>query len=194
LIDSPIHKEHELQQHPDSSKSGRAPRRRLLMKLTLTGLGLLAGSIARAHGDAAHAGKATPPSAVRKEQKPWGIAGDARRVRRTVQVRMGDDMRFKPALLQVRHGETLRLVLHNDGKLLHEFVLGTPDELQAHAELMKKFPTMEHDEPYMAHVPPGQRGEIVWHFNRAGRFRFACLIAGHFDAGMVGDVVVSAVS
>ena len=49
---------------------------------------------------------------------------------------------------------------------------------------------MEHDEPYMAHVPPGQTGEIVWTFNRAGRFEFACLIAGHYQDGMKGVITV----
>ncbi len=65
---------------------------------------------------------------------------------------------------------------------------GTPEN----AALMVKFPDMQHDEPYMAHVPPGQTGEIVWTFNRAGTFGFACLIAGHYQAGMVGQVVVTA--
>jgi uncharacterized cupredoxin-like copper-binding protein len=55
---------------------------------------------------------------------------------------------------------------------------------------MKKFPKMEHDEPYMAHVQPCKTGEIVWTFNHVGEFDFACLIAGHYDAGMVGKIKV----
>jgi uncharacterized cupredoxin-like copper-binding protein len=62
--------------------------------------------------------------------------------------------------------------------------------LQAHAALMKKFPKMEHDEPYMAHVAPGKTGEVIWTFNRAGEFEFACLISGHYDAGMLGTISV----
>jgi uncharacterized cupredoxin-like copper-binding protein len=100
-------------------------------------------------------------------------------------------MRFTPALMDVRQGETVRFVLHNDGQTLHEFVIGTRQELEQHAALMKKFPGMEHDEPYMAHVAPGKSGQIVWTFNRAGDFDFACLIAGHFDAGMVGRIKVT---
>ena len=110
--------------------------------------------------------------------------------RRTIALSMGDDMRFRPDRIEVHEGETVRLRIRNTGRVMHEFVLGTPEELAAHAELMKKFPDMQHDEPYMAHVPPGGTGEIVWTFNRAGDFRFACLIAGHFDAGMVGSVKV----
>jgi uncharacterized cupredoxin-like copper-binding protein len=129
---------------------------------------------------------------VVKEQKPWGIAGEARDVRRTIRVDMSDDMRFKPDRIQVRAGETVRLVVRNVGGVLHELVIGTPEELKEHAELMRKFPNMEHDEPYMAHVSPGKTGEMVWNFNRPGTFNFACLIPGHFEAGMVGTIQVTA--
>lgn len=147
---------------------------------------------ALAHGPAAHGGQGSHAGPVRKEQKPWGIAGDARNVRRTIEIRMNDQMRFVPDRIEVRRGETVRLVVHNDGRLLHEFVMGNRQELDAHAELMKQHPGMEHDEPYMAHVDPGKRGEIVWHFNREGDFDFGCLIAGHYDAGMVGRIKVAA--
>ena len=145
--------------------------------------------LACAHGDETHA--AGP---VRQEQKPWGIAGDARAVKRTITLTMSDAMRFTPDRIAVKRGETVRIVVRNEGKLLHEFVLGTKQELDEHAALMAKFPGMEHDEPYMAHVPPGKTGEIVWHFNRTGSFDFACLIAGHYQAGMVGTVSVAATS
>lgn len=111
--------------------------------------------------------------------------------RRTVTIRMGDDMRFTAAHLNVREGETVRLRIANRGKMLHELVIGTADELVAHAELMKQHPGMEHDEPYMAHVGAGRRGEITWTFNRPGDFEFACLIPGHFEAGMRGTIRVN---
>jgi uncharacterized cupredoxin-like copper-binding protein len=50
---------------------------------------------------------------------------------------------------------------------------------------------MEHDEAHMAHVPSGRQGDIVWTFNRTGEFAYACLIPGHFEAGMVGKIVVT---
>ena len=156
-------------------------RRKLLALLLAAGTG---GALA--HGDQAH----RPAGPVVKEQKAWGIAGDARGVRRTIEVGMGDDMRFTPGRIAVREGETVRFTIRNRGKVLHEFVLGTRAELEAHAAQMMRFPDMAHDEPYMAHVPAGGTGEIVWTFNRAGEFDFACLIAGHFQAGMVGRIVV----
>jgi uncharacterized cupredoxin-like copper-binding protein len=79
----------------------------------------------------------------------------------------------------------------NSGKLMHEMVIGTMKELREHAELMRKFPGMEHDEPYMAHVAPGQDETIVWQFTKAGEFHYACLIPGHLEAGMIGKVEVT---
>ncbi len=143
---------------------------------------------AQAHVGAEH-GKPAAAMVV-KEQQPWGIAGEAAAVTRTVTVRMTDAMRFIPERIEVKRGETVRFVIHNDGALLHEMVIGTKAELDAHAELMQRFPEMEHDEPWMAHVAPGGQGEIVWHFNRAGDFDFACLLPGHYQAGMKGRLYV----
>lgn len=143
---------------------------------------------AHAHADKPHAKKGPVP----KEQQDWGIAGEARDARRSIAVGMADDMRFTPNRIEVRLAETVRFVVRNGGKLMHEFVIGTKAENAKHAEMMVKFPNMEHDEPYMAHVQPGKTGEIVWTFNRAGEFEFACLIAGHYQAGMVGTIKVAA--
>ncbi|MEW5967449.1 MAG: cupredoxin family protein [Pseudomonadota bacterium] len=143
--------------------------------------------MALAHGGAKHEMSAN--SAV-KEQMLWGIAGDRGKADRTVEIRMTDTMRFSPSEIQVKRGETVRFVLRNDGRMLHEMVVGTQVALAEHAAAMRKFPGMEHDEPYMAHVAPGKTGEIVWQFNRSGDFEFACLIPGHHEAGMVGKIAV----
>ena len=157
----------------------------VLFVAALTG----ASFCAAAHGEAEHSKKEA--EAVRKEQKEWGIAGEAKEARRTIEITMGDNMRFTPDRIQVKQGETVRLVARNAGKVLHELVLGTRKELDEHAAMMAKFPNMEHDEPYMAHVAAGKSQELVWTFNRAGEFDFACLIPGHYQAGMVGKVIVA---
>ena len=59
-----------------------------------------------------------------------------------------------------------------------------------HAEVMKKFPDMEHDDPNAISVDPGKTAEILWRFTKAGTFEFACLIPGHREAGMRGSVIV----
>jgi len=163
--------------------------RRTFLARGLAAAGLLAlNRTAFAHGAAKHAG-GNPPAAA-AEQQAWGIAGDPAAVARTVPIVMTDAMRFSPDHVEVRLGETIRFAHHNAGKMLHEFVIGTQAALDEHAALMKRFPDMEHDAPWMAHVGPGEEGEIVWRFNRAGDFRFGCLIPGHYEAGMVGAIVV----
>jgi len=142
---------------------------------------------AAAHEQDAH----RKPVAIKKEQQPWGIAGEAGQARRTIAIAMGDDMRFTPSSIEVKEGETVRFILSNMGKVMHEMVIGTKGTLEEHAALMLKFPGMEHDEPHMAHVAAGKKGELVWKFNRAGDFDFACLIAGHYQAGMAGRIKVS---
>ncbi len=165
----------------------QSSKRTLLMAASAALLGAATG--ARAHGDEDHPKKSGP---VKKEQKDWGIAGDAKAVKRTIEVRMLDSMRFVPERIDVRQGETIRFTAKNTGKMMHEFVIGTKGENEEHAAQMMKFPNMEHDEPYMAHIPAGKSGEIVWHFNRTGEFEFACLIAGHYQAGMFGRIAVIA--
>ena len=159
--------------------------RRKIVVLTML---LALASPVHAHGDGAvkHAGP------VKKEQKAWGIAGDPAAVKRSIEIKMLDKMRFEPDLIQVKQGETVKFVMTNTGVVLHELVIGTRKELEEHAATMRKFPTMEHDEPYMAHVAAGKTGQIVWNFNRAGDFDFACLIPGHYDLGMVGKIKVTA--
>lgn len=140
-----------------------------------------------AHGADAHGGKPN----LEKVEKPFGRTGDPKRVTRTIQLSGDDTMRYKPAQITVKQGETIRFVMRNNGQAMHEIVIGTLDELKQHAELMQKNPGMEHDEPYMAHVAPGKTGQIVWTFDKAGEFHFGCLVPGHFEAGMRGTITVA---
>ena len=135
---------------------------------------------APASGASADAGNASTP---------FGRPGNPRAVGRTVTIRMSDAMRFTPDSVTVKRGETIRFVVRNEGKVLHEMVLGDDEGLKAHAALMRKFPEMEHDEPYMVHVSPGKTGEMIWTFDKPGQIGFACLIPGHYEAGMTGKVI-----
>ncbi len=130
-------------------------------------------------------------NAATAEQMPFGIAGDPKRATRHIKLTMGDDMRFTPDTLQVKQGETVRLSVTNGGKILHEIVLGNDKGLKQYAELMRKHPDTAHAAPYMLHVAAGEAGELVWRFNKAGQFDFACLLPGHFEAGMRGKIIVT---
>ncbi len=142
-----------------------------------------------AHGDDSHAAQ-RHYDASKIENTAFGREGDPAKATRTIEVDMADTMRFTPAKLTVKQGQTVRFVAHNRGKLLHEMVLGTPQALEEHAAVMRKFPDMEHADANMVHVKPGATGRIVWQFTRAGEFEFACLLPGHFEAGMVGTIKV----
>ena len=122
-----------------------------------------------------------------------GEPGDPARSSRTVKVSMeerGKEMMFEPARIEVHKGEQIRFVLYNDGIENHEFVLATVGENREHAALMKKFPKMEHDDPNEKRVSPFNQDEILWSFTKVGEFEFACLIPGHYEAGMHGKVIV----
>lgn len=142
-----------------------------------------------AHGEDDSLAKAN--AEISTEEYGFGRQGDPKNVTRTIAIDMSDRMRFSPAETTVREGETIRFVVTNKGKMLHEMVIGTMHELKAHADLMEKHPGMEHDEPYMAHVKAGEMQELVWQFTKGGEFYFACLIPGHFEAGMLGKIKVS---
>lgn len=144
-----------------------------------------------AHGPQQHGGKGDKARPANVEEKAFGREGDARKVDRTIAITMSDQMRYEPDVIRVKAGETIRFVVTNRGKVLHEIVLGTEKDLREHAELMRKFPDMEHDEPHMAHVKAGAKGDLVWQFTKPGEFSFACLIPGHFEAGMVGKLIVA---
>jgi uncharacterized cupredoxin-like copper-binding protein len=158
--------------------------------LTFLVAAALASPLAPAH-TGAHEKKKPAYDYSKAEEHPFGKAADPKRATRTIDVDMSDAMRFTPAEITVRRGEIVRFRVKNSGKLLHEMVLGTKKELDAHAELMKKHPGMEHDEPHMVHVDPGKSGEMGWQFTKAGDFLYGCLIPGHFDAGMKGRIIVT---
>jgi uncharacterized cupredoxin-like copper-binding protein len=141
------------------------------------------------HGEGMHQEHASRPDRV--EEKPFGREGDPKKSARTINIYMSDEMRFTPAELTLKQGDTVRFRVRNSGKVMHEMVLGTMNDLKAHAEMMKKHPGMEHDEPYMAHVAPGKTETIVWQFTQAGEFHYGCLVPGHFEAGMLGKVTVT---
>ncbi|WP_152048869.1 cupredoxin domain-containing protein [Aureimonas psammosilenae] len=122
--------------------------------------------------------------------KPGGKGANARIVKITMKETEDGKMLFQPAKLQVRQGETLRLQFTNAGQNAHEFVMDESKTLAEHKEVMQKFPEMEHDDPNAIRLEPGAKGEIVWTFSKAGNFEFACLIPGHYEAGMHGPLVV----
>ena len=162
------------------------------MKVALTIAALAAMPLtAVAHGTEERA--KAPNASLSTDQHAFGVEGNPKVAGRTIALSMDDGMRYSQSEIRIKQGETVTFVISNKGKLLHELVIGTEEELRKHAELMRKHPEMEHGEPYMAHVKPGATERMTWRFNRSGTFRYGCMVTGHFEAGMKGTIVVAAV-
>lgn len=163
-----------------------------LVVATAIVLGLAAFAVLAA-GDGDHPGKPGRAAAFASEKTSSGKAGDPKTVSRTITIEMNDTTHFNPAQLTIRQGDTVRFMVRNSGRLLHQIVIGTRQELAEHEALMASFPGMvEHDESHMAYVAPGETEEIVWQFPKPGQFNYGCLIPGHFETGMVGKIFVVA--
>jgi uncharacterized cupredoxin-like copper-binding protein len=142
---------------------------------------------------ALYASPAFSHDATNPSGRPAGVPGKATEVSKTITIKMVEtpegDMAFDPPVFEVKVGETLRISLMNAGQLEHEFILATPAEIAEHSAMMMEMPDMRHDEPNAVRLQPGASGEIVWKFGQSDDIAFACLIPGHFEAGMRGHVL-----
>ncbi|MEN4921594.1 cupredoxin family protein [Achromobacter spanius] len=156
-----------------------------LLRTTQAAVLALSLSAGAAYAAGSHAGHAMPAASA-----PIGKPGDAARVTRTIDIDMSDAMRFTPASIDVKAGETVRLNVRNSGMIRHELVLGTDADLKSHYDMMMKDPGMRHEEPNAVSLEAGKSGQIVWRFDKAGTVSFGCLEPGHYAAGMKGSVSV----
>lgn len=105
---------------------------------------------------------------------------------RTISVSMRDTMEFvfEPELGELKHGETIRFKIRNDGQIQHEFSIGNAEEQARHASMMENMPNMEHSDPNTVSLLPGESATLSWKFMGKDTVVFACNIPGHFEAGM----------
>ncbi len=129
-----------------------------------------------------------------------GEAGKAANVTRTINITMLEtddgEMLFKPATFKVNANETVRLAFVNKGEADHEFVMDDANGIEEHRKEMlaaAENGTHEHHDHHGSNaisLKPGESGDIIWKFSQTGQFQFACLIPGHFEAGMHGVLTV----
>jgi uncharacterized cupredoxin-like copper-binding protein len=122
-----------------------------------------------------------------------GEPGDPRKAHRVIEITMGEGpgtMAYSPDRIEVRKGEQVRFVLRNAGELAHELVIDSVENNARHKIAMEKAPGMQHEDPNARRIEPKQADEILWRFSKAGNFEIACLIPGHYEAGMKGIVIV----
>lgn len=120
----------------------------------------------------------------------FGAPGQASAATRTIEVVTKDPYRFEPEELEVESGETVTFVVTNEGERTHEFVLGDIEYQDSHGEAMAA--GAMHHEGNAVTVEPGATEQLTWTFPEEGEVFYGCHVAGHYDAGMVGAISVSA--
>jgi uncharacterized cupredoxin-like copper-binding protein len=186
----------------------RAPLRTVLGYGLVTGTVVLAGSLIAwqmligagggGHDHASHSHGAAPAPAAAALPVPSSSdtvssqpAASASAPLRELRIEMDDTMRFSPSVLTVTAGERVRLVVVNRGKLTHELVIGTADELAHHQREMKSGSAAHHHHSDSEiSVEAGQSRDVIRSFDKSGELGIACFEPGHYEAGMKGKLTV----
>lgn len=138
----------------------------------------------------------------------FGQAGDVSHIDQVIEVDMGE-MYFTPDNYSFERGETVKFVLKNTGRAVHEFAIGTEETQKAHEQEMKAMrkagmittSVLRHDrmlEAGMMHVDansrllaPDEASELVWTFSgEQEELIIACNVPGHRAAGMEATVTI----
>ena len=128
---------------------------------------------------------------VGDEEFSFGAPANAGDADRTIEVVAKDDLTFDPSAVEISKGETVSFVVTNEGKIVHEFVLGDEASQQKHEAQMEEMEGEKmHDEANAIALEAGETKELTWSFSAAGELVFACHEEGHFDAGMIGVISV----
>ena len=103
---------------------------------------------------------------------------------------MTDDA-YGPAALMVARGQTVRFVFRNEGRVVHEALIGDASLQAAHDRVMLAG-GHEHVEGLpVVDVAPGSTGELVYTFDRAGQVLIGCHQPGHYALGMRAVITVT---
>jgi uncharacterized cupredoxin-like copper-binding protein len=154
---------------------------RRIMALTATlGLLVLAGC-GSSSSKVSSAGYGTP-----------GVAGNADR---TISVHVLTSLRYDPAAVSVRPGETVLFKVFNDTTQIHEFLLGdtkVQDSYQRMMAGMGSTPMLMGDQPNSIDIQPGQTKQLAWTFptTAGATVIYASHQAGDYAHGLRGLITV----
>ena len=141
-----------------------------------------------------------------------GEKGDPSKVDRTIIIKMYDNY-YEPNIIKVKKGETIKFVVQNLGEMVHEYNIATKEmhikhqpemqKLVDHGILlvdkidMKKMKKMSKKDHSLSHshsnsvmIEPKKTGEIIWKFSKSLTLEMACNIPGHYETGMVGQIII----
>lgn len=101
---------------------------------------------------------------------------------RVITLEANDQLKFVPAAVTVKTGETITFRVVNKGAAEHEFMVGpTQAVFEDGAEGTAEIEGIE----------KGETKELTYAFAQGGEYAFACHEVGHFEAGMVGSIAVT---
>ena len=144
--------------------------------------------------------------------KMIGSKGDPNDVTRVIEVKMYDNY-YEPNSIQVKKGETIKIIVTNLGDLVHEYNIGTKEMHIEHQpemarliehdillgdridhkkmkEMTKKDHSLGHKHANSVMLEPNKTGEIIWKFSNDISLEMACNIPGHYESGMVGPITI----
>ena len=111
----------------------------------------------------------------------------------TIEVTM-TEFEFEPASFEVSAGQTVKFVVKNDGVVEHEFRASNEHRIEEHIAAGHE----DHDDEGGHHeggdiillVQPGETDELIITFpeDMTMYTEIACLIPGHYEAGMKADL------
>ena len=140
-----------------------------------------------------------------------GEKGDPNKIDRVVNIKMYDNY-YEPNVVKIKKGETIKFIIENLGELVHEYNIGTKEmHIKHQPEMqklidheiilgdkidrikMKKMSKMDHS---LGHshansvmLEPKKTGELIWKFSKDINLEMACNIPGHYETGMVGNLI-----
>ena len=140
-----------------------------------------------------------------------GEKGDPNKIDRVVNIKMYDNY-YEPNVVKIKKGETIKFIIENLGELVHEYNIGTKEmHIKHQPEMqklidheiilgdkidrikMKKMSKMDHS---LGHshansvmLEPKKTGELIWKFTKDINLEMACNIPGHYETGMVGNLI-----
>ena len=108
---------------------------------------------------------------------------------RTVEVTMSD-FAFAPGVIEVAAGETIEFLVDNEGSIEHEFRLTSPHGVEDHMSGGHNHDESADHEMLVA-VPAGGTDTLMVTFTEDADVElYACLLPGHYEAGMAGELVI----
>lgn len=125
----------------------------------------------------------------------YGSPAPATKADRTVAVNILPSLRYDPAALSVRPGETVVFKVTNEATAVHEFVLGdtkVQGDYQKMMAGMGSAPMTMRDQANVVDVQPGQTKQLAWTFptSSKGSVIYGSHQPGDYAHGLKGIITV----